>query len=237
MTLLVSAGGLVVALVFGMFLREVGDASAARAHAQTAADAAALAAIAESTPFGSLQPRELARAYARANGAALEECRCEPGATAVQVEVSLEGTVAKARAVLDARAFLPAKLAVNSASGSGLDPGLQAAVDRLIAASEGRVQMTSGYRSAVEQTALWKIAVSRHGDPEEADDWVARPGTSSHELGLAVDLGGDLGTALHLIRRLNLPLYRPLPYEPWHFELTGPRRGAFSRQNRELSAR
>jgi D-alanyl-D-alanine carboxypeptidase len=221
MTLLVSAGGLAVALACGMFLREVGDASAARAHAQMAADASALAAIAESAPFGSLDPQEQAHAYAQVNGATLQACRCEPGATAVQVEVSVDGIVAKARAVLDPRAFLPANLPLNQASRSGLDPRLGAAVGSLIAASGGRVQMTSGYRSPVEQAALWEAAVSQHGDPEEADDWVARPGTSSHELGLAVDLAGNLKTALHLIRRLNLPLHRPLPYEPWHFELRG----------------
>jgi hypothetical protein len=46
-----------------------------------------------------------------------------------------------------------------------------------------------------------------------------------HNLGLAVDLGGDIDLALELIERLDLPLYRPLTNEPWHFELTGSRPG------------
>jgi hypothetical protein len=44
-----------------------------------------------------------------------------------------------------------------------------------------------------------------------------------HERGLAVDLGGDLIRAVQLIEELDLPLYRPLANEPWHFELIGSR--------------
>jgi hypothetical protein len=45
-----------------------------------------------------------------------------------------------------------------------------------------------------------------------------------HERGLAVDLGGDTGLAARLVADLGLSLYRPLPHEPWHFELVGTRR-------------
>jgi LAS superfamily LD-carboxypeptidase LdcB len=62
--------------------------------------------------------------------------------------------------------------------------------------------------------------VARYGDPEVADDWVARPGTSAHERGLAVDLGGDIALAVRLVERLDLPLSRPMAHEPWHFELS-----------------
>ena len=44
-----------------------------------------------------------------------------------------------------------------------------------------------------------------------------------HERGLAVDLAGDLDLAIEIIGRLDLPLHRPLPNEPWHFELLGSR--------------
>jgi hypothetical protein len=70
---------------------------------------------------------------------------------------------------------------------------------------------------------LWAEALVKYRDPEVADDWVARPGRSLHEKGLAVDLGGDLELAVSLIARLGLPLHRPLPNEEWHFELTGSR--------------
>jgi hypothetical protein len=42
---------------------------------------------------------------------------------------------------------------------------------------------------------------------------------------MAVDLGGDLSLAVRLITRMHLPLWRPLPNEPWHFELNGSRGG------------
>jgi hypothetical protein len=44
-----------------------------------------------------------------------------------------------------------------------------------------------------------------------------------HTRGLAVDLGGDLELAVRIIDELDLPLYRPLAHEPWHFELIGSR--------------
>jgi LAS superfamily LD-carboxypeptidase LdcB len=56
-----------------------------------------------------------------------------------------------------------------------------------------------------------------------ADDWVARPGSSMHERGLAIDLGGDLDLARSLAATLGLPLVQPLENEPWHFELVGAR--------------
>jgi hypothetical protein len=71
------------------------------ARAQAAADAAALAAIAESVPGGNGQPVPAAERYAAANGARVLECLCEPGATAAQVTVAVGNLQAIARAVFD----------------------------------------------------------------------------------------------------------------------------------------
>jgi hypothetical protein len=89
--------------------------------------------------------------------------------------------------------------------------------------SNGSVWLTSGYRSHEEQAVLWAAALKKYGSAEIADDWVAPPGHSMHERGLAVDLDGDLDAAVALIERLNLPLHWPLANEPWHFELLGSR--------------
>ena len=218
MTLLVAALTSTLTVLLAMFSADLAAATSLRARAQLAADAAALAAVAESGPYGGGLVAELARRYARLNGARVVECLCEPGATAVQVKVSLEHVEAEARAVFDPTALAPAAQA--SVAG-GLHPTLAAAVQRLISAAGGDVHVVSGFRSTAEQQALWAQAVQRHGSAETADDWVARPGSSMHELGLAVDLGGDLALALRLIRELALPLHRPLPNEPWHFELVG----------------
>lgn len=106
---------------------------------------------------------------------------------------------------------------------SGMHPTMAAAVQQLIAASGGRVWLVSGFRDAQRQYQLWLGALEKYGSPEAADNWVARPGHSMHEAGLAADLGGDLNLAVRLIEQLELPLWRPMSWEPWHFELVGSR--------------
>lgn len=106
---------------------------------------------------------------------------------------------------------------------SGMHPTMAAAVQRLIATSGGRIWLVSGFRDAQRQYQLWLGALEKYGSPEIADDWVARPGHSMHEAGVAADLGGDLNLAVRLIEQLELPLWRPMSWEPWHFELVGSR--------------
>lgn len=216
MTLILSAIAVSLSLLLATFATDIADASATKARAQVAADAAALAAVAESSVIGSGAHRIVAAHFAKANDATLLECLCEPGSTAVQVRVSVDGVVADARAVFDPSKVMPLQMAFD---GEGLHPLLANAVDRLIAASHGRVHVVSGRRSTSKQAILWADAVTRYGSAEAADDWVARPGTSMHEKGLAVDLGGDLGVAVAIIENLDLPLVRPMAHEPWHFEL------------------
>jgi D-alanyl-D-alanine carboxypeptidase len=215
--------GIAVTLSFLLagFCAELGIAASLKARAQLAADAVALAAVAESGPYGGARPEAMARRYAQANDAALVECRCVAGATAVQVSVEVDGVVADARAVLDPEFLSPAPL---DGDVSGLHPALRNAVSRLIAASRGSVQLVSGYRSHDHQQRLWNEALAKYGSAEAADDWVAPPGHSMHEQGLAVDLGGNLELAVQLVERLDLPLWRPMDHEPWHFELAGSRR-------------
>ena len=219
MTVIAGALGVALSVLFAGFLGQLGTAAALRTRAQAAADGAALAAVAESGPYGSGTPEKIAELYARLNGASLVECRCVSGATAVQVEVEIDDVSARARAVIDPEALAPAALG----SSDGLDPRLAAAVARLIAASEGRIALSSGARSSAEQARLWQEALAKYGSAEAADDWVAPPGHSMHERGLAVDLSGDLSLAVDLIERLGLPLWRPMQHEPWHFELVGSR--------------
>ena len=203
----------------GLGMSIVGRAAAIDSRAQMAADAAALAAVAENAPHGSGQPHVVAKRYAEANGAELVRCICTRGEEAVQVRVEIDGMIAEARAVLDP------SLIRSGVAGStvGLDPRLAQAVDALVRGSKGAVHVVSGYRAPDEQRRLWAEALSVYGSPESADDWVAPPGSSMHERGFAVDLGGDLATADRLVRSLGLPLHNPLPNEPWHYELIGAR--------------
>lgn len=215
MTLLLGAIGTTLALLLAGFAADLAAASTSRARAQVAADAAALAAVAESGPYGDGEHERAAARFAVANGARLLECLCEPGATAVQVRVAVGDVVADARAIFDPQLLMPGGIY----TAEGLHPSLRAATDRLLAAAEGAVTLVSGHRSTQRQSELWAEALATYGDPEIADDWVARPGTSMHERGLAVDLGGDLELAASLVERLGLPLYRPMAHEPHHFEL------------------
>ena len=101
----------------------------------------------------------------------------------------------------------------------GLHPLLR---DRLLAAiqaSGGKIWLQSGYRSTERQTQLWNEALEKYGDPEIADDWVARPGQSNHNHGLAVDVGGDV----EFLRRNGhlFGLTAPMSWEPWHGQLAG----------------
>lgn len=219
MTVLVAGLTLLLGLALGTGAAGVGEAASTKAHAQAAADAAALAAVAESSPSGEGRPAEAATSYAERNGARLVKCYCEAGATAMQVVVSVDGVTAAARAVMDPALLAPATVV----STAGLHRDLADAVDRLLTASVGRVRVVSGFRSPERQAQLWAEALREHGSAEAADDWVARPGSSMHERGLAVDLGGDLDEAVRLIDELGLPLHRPLAHEPWHFELSGSR--------------
>ncbi|HEX2196054.1 MAG TPA: D-alanyl-D-alanine carboxypeptidase family protein [Actinomycetota bacterium] len=219
MTVVVAGLTLLLGLALGTGASEVGGAATARARAQIAADAAALAAVGESSPSGEGRPVEAAADYAESNGGRLVRCYCDEGATAMQVVVSVDGVEAEARAVMDPALLAPAVVAGTT----GLHPDLAAAVDRLVEESFGRVWVVSGRRSPERQAQLWAQALLEHGSAEAADDWVARPGTSMHERGLAVDLGGDLAEAARLVDELGLPLHRPLAHEPWHFELSDAR--------------
>lgn len=220
MTVLATGLALVLTLALAHLGGAVGSTVAARTRAQTAADAAALAAVAESGPGGGGDPSGVAARYASLNDATLVDCLCEPGATAVQVRVAADGVLADARAILDPTELGPRPLGFDA---HGLDPRLAGAVGTLVDAAHGSVRVVSGYRSPEEQSTLWDQALQRYGSAEAADDWVARPGYSMHERGLAVDLGGDIQLAVKLVAELHLPLWRPLPNEPWHFELTGSR--------------
>jgi hypothetical protein len=219
-TLLLACAGSLLFLVMGGFVADLALASSQRMRAQIAADAAALAAVAESAPHGSSDPEGEARRYAQLNGARLVKCRCGPGAVAAEVEVEVGDVAAHARAVLDVALLAPERWTFEH---RGLHPVLARAVERLVDASRGEVWVVSGFRSAAEQRALWEAALARYGSAERADDWVAPPRRSMHQRGLAVDLGGDVERAAVLVVRLGLPLHRPLSNEPWHFELTGSR--------------
>jgi hypothetical protein len=88
---------------------------------------------------------------------------------------------------------------------------------------EGRVRISSGYRTTAQQERLYADYIRRDRRPPR----VAKPGTSNHERGLAADLDLAWRTPfgwpyVHGIAQ-EYGLTFPVPGEPWHVE---PRRGA-----------
>ena len=85
---LVAAGVMVAIAVVAMACADVARTLTAASTAQTAADAAALAAAQElAFPGGTMSPDEIAAEYAARDGAELLSCDCDPGARSATVTV------------------------------------------------------------------------------------------------------------------------------------------------------
>lgn len=119
-------------------------------------------------------------------------------------------------------------------------------LDRLLDAVDGRgaIVPVSGWRSRAEQQAIWDGALAEHGRAF-TETYVARPGCSEHQTGLAIDLGEnrpevdflcpafpDNGPCGALRRRaadfgfvLRYPAGKEavtgIGHEPWHFRYVG----------------
>lgn len=107
------------------------------------------------------------------------------------------------------------------ASAKGLVPAFKTALERMVAASNGRLTVSNSYRSPERQAVLYAAALKKYGSEQEARRWVAPPGKSKHGEGVAADLGGDLAWAQANAGRFGL--YFPMAWEPWHLELKGSR--------------
>lgn len=100
----------------------------------------------------------------------------------------------------------------------------EAKLNALIEASEGRITIVSGDRDEATQRRLWEDAVARYG-PDEARNWVAPPGNSFHEKGMAADLSfADSATRQWAHdNAARFGLWFPLSNEEWHVEPLGSR--------------
>jgi hypothetical protein len=108
-----------------------------------------------------------------------------------------------------------------------LDADLKIAMQRFLAAAGGRIEVISGFRSVEHQQRLWDAALEKYGDPEIADNWVARPGQSNHGEGQAMDLSflDDETKEWAHANAARFGLEFPMGHEPWHIELLGHARG------------
>lgn len=123
-----------------------------------------------------------------------------------------------------------------------LDPQYAASIAELLMAAEeelgpGSLRITSAYRSPELQAVLYEDAIKKYGSPEAARKWVAPPGRSMHNIGLAVDFADASGS---LLRDPDSPEARwiaenaprfgltvPMSWEPWQVEPEGYREGTY----------
>lgn len=101
-----------------------------------------------------------------------------------------------------------------------MDADFEARANALIAQSNGAIWIESGDRDTATQQRLWDEAVAKYGE-EEAPNWVAPPGHSNHEKGMAIDFGGDMKLLAQLAPQFGI--YQPMSWEPWHYEPVGSR--------------
>ncbi|MCU1375181.1 MAG: hypothetical protein JWO68_2467 [Actinomycetia bacterium] len=187
--LVVAVGGLCLGL------GRMGGVATAKAQAQTAADAAALAAAADGP--------SAAGPMARANGA--EVVRVEPDGDEVTVVVRLGQVTAAARATGRGEAGAVTEV-------TGLVPELRAALAEAERLLGEEVPVTSGWRSYARQQQLYD---DRGTNPYP----VAAPGTSAHERGRAVDVPRWFVARLGAVAS-QVGLCHPWPEtDPVHFEL------------------
>jgi hypothetical protein len=207
--LLVAAVGLAAVLVLG--LAHMGRVVADRAQARTAADAAALA--------GAAEGEDAARSVAEANGGELIRYEADVAGDRdgdeVLVEVSVGGVEAYGRARRRVVVAAPTgPFPGGTGDRAGLAPAMLAALARADQLLGRPVPISSGFRSRAQQEALW---ARRGSNPFP----VARPGSSLHERGLAVDVPSGFVPELLSVAD-EAGLCHPLPRtDPVHFVVCG----------------
>jgi hypothetical protein len=88
--------------------------------------------------------------------------------------------------------------------------------DAMVAAAKAdgvSLEIESGYRSHAEQQKLW--------DANPNPKYVARPGTSNHEKGNAIDYKNTPGAWDWLKKNATRFGFHNYPPEPWHYSLDG----------------
>lgn len=179
----------------------VGRAAVDRAQARTAADAGALAAAGADA--------EVAAEVVGRNGAELASL------TQHGNEFRAITTRGDAQGAATAERIDPPPIEGTGAR-AGLAPAMLAVLARADELLGVEVPITSGYRSIADQQRLWD---NRHTNPYP----VARPGTSRHHDGLAVDVPSSFVPRL-LGVAAQAGLCQPLPQtDPIHFEVCGGR--------------
>jgi hypothetical protein len=115
---------------------------------------------------------------------------------------------------------------------SGINPDFLSRLEQLRRALPNnlgaQIGIKSGYRSPQHQADLYARAVQKYGSPQAARKWVAPPGHSQHNRGMAIDLSYGSPEAMRAAHEMagQYGLVFPMNYENWHIEPAGARGGA-----------
>ena len=162
---------------------------------------------------GAAGGEEAARALAEDNGGVLVSFERAGDEAVVEVQVGDVSARARARATT-AGAGGAAGGSGDAGDRAGLAPAMVTALARADALVGYPVPVVSGLRTRAEQQALWD---RRHTNPYP----VARPGTSDHERGTAVDVATRAVDDLAAVAP-SAGLCQPLPVsDPVHFVVCG----------------
>lgn len=106
----------------------------------------------------------------------------------------------------------------------GMTPQFSSALTDFLNAADAAghsITMNSGYRSPERQAQLWEDALEKYGSADAARRWVAPPGRSNHNHGLAADLGygSDAAREWAHSNAGQYGLNFRMSWEPWHIEL------------------
>lgn len=99
-------------------------------------------------------------------------------------------------------------------------------LQRAVRRRGGKLVINEGWRSYDRQMLYWKQAKKSYGGWDGARTWVAPPGCSNHNRGLAADFqqrtyGEKRGVAIAHEIAWRFGLVFPMGHEPWHVELGG----------------
>ncbi|WP_061935981.1 D-alanyl-D-alanine carboxypeptidase family protein [Aureimonas sp. AU22] len=114
---------------------------------------------------------------------------------------------------------------------SGLNAQFATALTNMLEAAPAAVQsaitINSGFRSVARQAELFDAALQKYGSVAAARRWVAPPGNSQHNKGMAADFGYGNTAARNWVHQNAgaFGLKFPMAHENWHIELINGRTG------------
>jgi hypothetical protein len=102
------------------------------------------------------------------------------------------------------------------------NPAFAGSLQQMFAAHPG-LFVNSGYRTPEHQAELFRRAVAKYGSEAAARHWVAPPGHSMHNKGMAADLGFANAAAEQWAHQhaADYNLRFRMGHEPWHIEPIG----------------